>query len=98
MSELTKHKILKNPSIVIGIGCIVIWLINSIPSVSSKIIYYRTYLIGAALIMTLFGIILWKERLVSADFETIVSLILLSGFVIRALYILVAPYNDAGVK
>lgn len=93
MSELTKHKILKNPSIVIGIGCIVIWLMNSIPSVSSKIIYYRTYIIGAILIMALFGIILWKERLVSANFETIVFLILISGFVIRALYILVAPYN-----
>lgn len=93
MSTLTKNKLFKNPSIMIGIGCIIVWLINSISSISSIIIYYRTYIIGALLIMVLFGIVLWKERLIAADFESIAFLILISGFIIRALYILVAPYN-----
>lgn len=92
---MKEHKILKNPSIVIGIGCIVTWLINSIPSLSDKIIYYRSYIIGAVITLGFFCILLWKERLATANFETLVFLILISGFIMRAFYVLVAPYDSS---
>lgn len=72
---------------------LLIWVCNSIPIITEKIIYYRTYLFIVGVVSGVFMCITLKEQYKKWSIETWILLIIAAGIMLRGLYIISAPYN-----
>ena len=80
----------------VALGCALVWILCSIPKLIEPIQNHRPQLAavaGVGYLLVLLYVLVWKKK---RDTKTLIGLILLGGFLLRAAYVLAAPYNISG--